>query len=230
MGITTEKNPFMGFRAIRICLERRDVFRTQLRAILRASAFGNAKILLPMISSIDELLQAKEFIAQVQAELKAEGVAFDEKIRIGAMIEIPSAAVCADLLAKHCDFFSIGTNDLVQYLLAVDRGNGRIAHLYEPCNPAVLRVLRDVIRTAKEKHLNVGVCGELAGDQTFAPLLYALGADTLSMTPAVIPEIRYLLRHTTRKELDALVSQVFAEQDPMVIRKILRAFAAQRMV
>jgi phosphotransferase system enzyme I (PtsI) len=225
-----EENPFMGFRAIRICLSRKEIFRTQLRAILRASAFGKVKILLPMISSVEELLDTKEFLAQVQSELKTEGIPFDEKVNLGAMIEIPSAAVCADLLAEHCNFFSIGTNDLVQYLLAVDRSNSRIAHLYEPCNPAVLRVLRDVIRIAKEKRINVGVCGELAGDQTFAPLLYALGADTLSMTPAAIPEIRYLLRHTTRDALDALVSRVFSTQDPKQIKKILRAFASERMV
>lgn len=225
-----EQNPFMGFRAIRICLERKEIFRDQLRAILRASVFGKVKILLPMISSVEELLLAKEFLAQMQAELRAEGIPFDEDVNLGAMIEIPSAAVCADLLAEHCNFFSIGTNDLVQYLLAVDRGNGRIAHLYEPCNPAVLRVLRDVIRTAKDKGINVSVCGELAGDQTFAPLLYALGADTLSMTPAVIPEIRYLMRHTTTDELNALVSSVFSVQDPKEIKKILRAFATGRMV
>jgi phosphotransferase system enzyme I (PtsI) len=228
-GSTVEDNPFMGFRAIRICLERKDIFRDQLRAILRASAFGRAKILFPMIASVDELVQARALFEETKNDLRSCGIPFDEAVPLGAMIEIPSAAVCADLLAEHCEFFSIGTNDLVQYLLAVDRGNSRIAHLYEPCNPAVLRVLRDVIRTAKEKKINVGVCGELAGDITFAPLLFALGADSLSMTPAAIPEVRYLLRHTARHELDALVAAVFAESDPGKIQQILRAFASARM-
>ncbi|MDR2863661.1 MAG: phosphoenolpyruvate--protein phosphotransferase [Puniceicoccales bacterium] len=229
-GTGSEPNPFMGFRAIRYCLERKPDFRTQLRAILRASAYGRVKIMFPMISSLDELLQAKDFLAQTAAELKAEGVAFDENIAVGSMIEIPSAAVSAELLADHCDFFSIGTNDLVQYMLAVDRGNERIAHLYEPCNPAVLQILRHVIQTAKRKKIDVSVCGELAGDSAFAPLLFALGADSLSMTPAVIPEMRYLLRRSNSTDLNELVSQVYSEHDPKKIYQILRRFANERLV
>ncbi|MDR2844807.1 MAG: phosphoenolpyruvate--protein phosphotransferase [Puniceicoccales bacterium] len=225
-----EANPFMGFRAIRYCLERKDDFRIQLRAILRASAYGRVKIMFPMISSLDELLQAKEFYAQVVAELKMEGVPYDEHIAIGSMIEIPSAAVSSELLAGYCDFFSIGTNDLVQYMLAVDRGNERIAHLYEPCNPAVLHMLRHIIQTAKRKKIDVGVCGELAGDSAFAPLLFALGADSLSMTPAVIPEIRYLLRRSNTTDLRELLSQVYNEHDPKKIYQILRRFANERLV
>lgn len=225
-----EENPFMGFRAIRYCLEHKDAFRVQLRAILRASAYGRVKIMFPMISSLDELLQAKDFLAQVGAELKAERVPFDEAVAVGTMIEIPSAAISAELLAEHCDFFSIGTNDLVQYLLAVDRGNERIAHLYEPCNPAVLHMLRHVIQAAKKKKIDVGVCGELAGDPAFAPLLFALGADSLSMTPGVIPEIRYLLRRASTADLQDLVSQVYREHDPKKIYQMLRRFANERLV
>jgi phosphotransferase system enzyme I (PtsI) len=230
IGNATEANPFMGFRAIRFCLEHRDVFRTQLRAILRASAFGRVKIMFPMISSLDELLRAKDFYAQVCGELREEGIAFSEDIALGTMIEIPSAAISSELLAGHCDFFSIGTNDLVQYMLAVDRGNERIAHLYEPCNPAVLHMLRHVIGTAKQRGIDVGVCGELAGDPVFAPLLFALGADSLSMTPSTIPEIRYLLRRSTMAALGALVETVYSEHDPRKIHQALRGFANERLV
>ncbi|MDR1498497.1 MAG: phosphoenolpyruvate--protein phosphotransferase [Puniceicoccales bacterium] len=222
-------NPFMGFRAIRICLENKAVFRTQLRAILRASAFGNVKIMFPMISSLDELVQAREFYGRVLDELRETNVPVGENIDVGAMIEIPSAAIMADNLAQHCDFFSIGTNDLVQYLLAVDRGNGRIAHLYEPCNPAVLRTLRDVIDAAKQRKIPVSVCGEMAGDPMFAPLLIALGADALSMSSAAIPGIRYLLRHVTTGKLETLKDDVFSETNPVEIKKILLDFSARLM-
>ena len=225
-----EANPFMGFRAIRYCLEHKDKFRTQLRAILRASAHGRVKVMFPMISSLDELQQAQGFFSQVCDELQEEGVPFDRDIPIGSMIEIPSAAVSASLLAKHCKFFSIGTNDLVQYMLAVDRSNSRIAHLYDPCNPAVLLVLRDVIRTAKDEGIEVSVCGELAGDTMFAPLLVALGADSLSMPPAAIPEIRYLLRHSDTSALHALVEQVYNNgQHPQKTSQILRKYAQEHL-
>ncbi len=224
-----EENPFMGFRAIRFCLENKSVFRTQLRAVLRASAFGKTKIMFPMISSLDELLQAKAFLRQIEDELRAENIPFDEKIPVGAMIEIPAAAICAESLAEHADFFSIGTNDLVQYTLAVDRGNERIAHLYEPCNPAVLLLIRHIIVSAKKKNVPVSVCGELAGDPAFASLLFALGADSLSMTSGAIPEIRYLLRRTTSAELEQLVTQVYAETNPQKISAILKDFAVERL-
>ncbi|MDR2513054.1 MAG: phosphoenolpyruvate--protein phosphotransferase [Puniceicoccales bacterium] len=228
-GGVAEANPFMGFRAIRYCLERKDVFRTQLRAILRASIHGRVKVMFPMISSLDELLQARDFFDKVCAELKQNSIPFDENIPIGSMIEIPSAAYSAQLLAAHCDFFSIGTNDLVQYMLAVDRGNSRIAHLYDPCNPAVLGILRHVIGSAKDKHIEVSVCGELAGDTMFAPLLIALGADSLSMTPTAIPEVRYLLRHSDATALNKLVNEAYAEQDPQKTSQILREYAQSRL-
>jgi phosphotransferase system enzyme I (PtsI) len=228
-AIGREENPFMGFRAIRYCLENKSVFRVQLRAILRASAFGRAKIMFPMISSLEELIEAKSFLAKIADELRNENIPFDENVPVGTMIEIPSAAICAGLLAEHCDFLSIGTNDLVQYMLAVDRANGRIGHLYEPCNPAVLTVLRDIISAARKKGKDVSVCGELAGDTEFAPLLIALGATSLSMTPSAIPEIRYILRRSTTGDLQNLLTAVYAETSVKKISTILRTFASDRL-
>jgi len=228
-GGPPEQNPFMGFRAIRFCLERKPTFRAHLRAILRASAHGSVKIMFPMISSLDELLKAKKFLAEVEAELRAEGAAVADNYQIGSMVEIPSAAVSAALLAEHCDFLSIGTNDLVQYMLAVDRGNGRIAHLYEPCNPAVLSVIRGVIEAGAARGKPVSICGELAGETAFAPLFIGLGAASLSMAPANIPQVRFLLRHCDSGELAALVAAVFAEHEPKKIQHILRAFAAKKL-
>src|SRR5687768_9859804 len=170
-----ENNPFMGFRAIRFCLEHQDVFKDQLRAILRASVFGKVRLMYPMISGADELSRANAVLAECISELKTRGVPFDPAMQVGAMIEIPSAAVTADLLAKQCAFFSIGTNDLIQYLLAIDRVNDRIAHLYEPTHPAILRTLKLIVEEGHRENINVSVCGEMAGDPVFAPLLLGLG-------------------------------------------------------
>ncbi len=224
-----EENPFMGFRAIRFCLEHRDIFKVQLRAILRASAHGKAAIMFPMIASLTELIQAREVLFEVMDELGARGVPFDAEIRVGVMIEIPSAALMADALAENCDFFSIGTNDLVQYLLAVDRGNERIAHLYDPCQPVVSRLIRDVVAAAKRRGIPVGVCGEMAGDPLYAPLLLGLGVDSLSMTPACLPELRYLLRHSKFSEVKELADTVLAESDPRAIESMLRRFSTGRL-
>ncbi|MEO6245679.1 MAG: phosphoenolpyruvate--protein phosphotransferase [Opitutaceae bacterium] len=189
-----ENNPFMGFRAIRFCLEHPDIFKNQLRAILRASAFGTVRVMYPMISGVEELTRANAVLAECATELKSRGVPFDSTLAIGTMIEIPSAAVTSDLLAKQCSFFSIGTNDLIQYLLAIDRVNDRIAHLYEPTHPAVLRTLRQVVNEAHLQKIPVSVCGEMAGDPVFAPLLLGLGIDSLSMSPTWLPSVRYLVR------------------------------------
>jgi phosphoenolpyruvate-protein phosphotransferase (PTS system enzyme I) len=196
-----ESNPFLGFRAIRFCLKHRDIFRTQLRAILRASAHGRVLLMYPMISGVEELMEANRVLAECQAQLTAEGVAFDPKLSIGSMIEIPSAALTVTCLAQHCEFFSIGTNDLIQYLLAIDRVNDRIAHLYEPTHPAVLRVLKEIIEKAHRSRRKVSVCGEMAGDPVLAPLLIGLGVDELSMTPPLLPATKYLVR--TMKFTDA---------------------------
>ncbi len=185
-----ELNPFLGWRAIRFCLERVDVFKTQLRAILRASAMGNVKMMYPMISGVDELRRANVILEECRAELRAEGVPFSETMEVGAMIEIPSAAISADILAKEVDFFSIGTNDLIQYSIAVDRLNEHIAHLYEPTHPAIIRLIRMTVEAAHARGLWVGVCGEMAGDILLTPLLLGLGVDELSAGAASVPRVK----------------------------------------
>ncbi len=185
-----ELNPFLGWRAIRFCLERVDVFKTQLRAILRASAVGNVKLMYPMISGVEELRRAGAILEECRAELRTEGLPFDEQMEIGAMIEIPSAAMTADIIAREVNFFSIGTNDLIQYSIAVDRLNDHIAHLYEPTHPAIIRLLRMTVQAAHAHNLWVGVCGEMAGDIVLTPLLIGLGVDELSTGAALVPRVK----------------------------------------
>jgi len=209
-----ESNPFLGFRAIRFCLEHKEVFKEQLRAILRASAHGNVQIMFPMISGVDELERAKEVVEEAKAELRARKIAFNAKIKIGSMIEIPSAALVADVLAEKCDFFSIGTNDLIQYLLAVDRGNPRTAHLYEPTHPAVLRTLKTIFDAAHEAGIKASVCGEMASDPVLVPLLLGLGADELSMAPASLPAVNYLIQHMKIADATRLAKESLKGRDP----------------
>ena len=185
-----ESNPFLGWRAIRVCLDRRDLFRTQLRAILRASAFGTAKVMFPMISGVAELREAKAVLEECRAALRMEGVAFDEKLAAGIMIEVPSAALTADVLARESDFFSIGTNDLVQYATAVDRTNERIANLYVPTHPAVLRLIKATTDAARAAGIPAGLCGEMGGDITLVPLLIGLGVENVSCGAAVLPRVK----------------------------------------
>ena len=228
-GHEPEANPFMGFRALRLCLERPEVFRPQLRAILRAAAHGPVSVMFPMVSGLAELRQAKARLAEAAAELAAEGVVPAAPVRVGAMIEIPSASVVADALAAECDFLSVGTNDLVQYLLAVDRGNDRVASLYDPCHPAVLLTLRHIFASAANRGVPCGVCGELAADPGWAALLLGLGADSLSMTAAAIPEVRHVLRRTGRGSRESLAAACLRDGDPAATAARLREFAATHL-
>ena len=201
-----EANPFLGWRAIRISLTNPEQFRIQLRAVLRASAHGVVKLMYPMISSLDELLEANRILEECRGELRKLGQKFDEQMEVGMMIEIPSAALIADRLAPHVDFFSLGTNDLTQYTLAVDRLNERVAHLHQPGHPAILRLIQLTVEAARPHGCWVGVCGEAAGDPAYIPLFIGLGVDELSATPAVIPEAKFLVRRLKLSEAKALAA------------------------
>lgn len=190
LSIDEEMNPFLGYRAIRLCLDRKDIFKTQLRALLRASVYGNLKIMFPMISGLEELREAKAITWEVKQELIKEKIEVSEDIELGIMIEIPSAAVISDILAKEVDFFSIGTNDLIQYTVAVDRMNQKISYLYDPFNPAVLRLIKNVIDNAHKEGKWVGMCGEMAGDTRLTPVLLGFGLDEFSMSPSSILKVR----------------------------------------
>jgi phosphotransferase system enzyme I (PtsI) len=207
VDITDELNPFLGWRAIRLCLENIDIFKTQLRAILRASAVGNIKIMFPMISGLEELRSAKAVLAECREELRRSGIPLAEKIEVGAMIEIPSAAICANALAPEVDFFSIGTNDLIQYALAVDRVNEKLAHLYEPTHPAVLRLLKMIAEAAHANNIWVGVCGEMAGDVALVPLLLGLGVDELSASATLVPRVKRAVQSLAVPECRELVEE-----------------------
>ena len=228
--IGPEANPFMGLRAIRMCLENPDLFKTQLRAILRASAHGKVELMYPMISGTDELDRASVLLDEAKAELKLRGQAFDPKMRVGTMIEIPSAAIIGDLLAEKCDFFSIGTNDLIQYLLAIDRGNNRIAHLYDPSHPAVIRTLKQIVDAGHARKLKVSVCGEMAGDAFYIPLLIGLGVDELSMTPTLLPSVKFLIRKMKLSDAKKLAKEALAQTDPRKTHTLLEAFYDERMI
>ncbi len=207
VDITDELNPFLGWRAIRLCLENIDIFKTQLRAILRASAVGNIKIMFPMISGLEELRSAKAVLAECKEELRRSGVPLGQKIEVGAMIEIPSAAICANALAPEVDFFSIGTNDLIQYTLAVDRVNEKLAHLYEPTHPAVLRLLKMIAEAAHANNIWVGVCGEMAGDVALIPLLLGLGMDELSAGATLVPRVKRAVQSLAIPECRELIEE-----------------------
>jgi phosphotransferase system enzyme I (PtsI) len=228
--IGPEANPFLGFRALRMCLENPGLFKEQLRAILRASAHGKVEVMYPMVGSADELEAANRLLAEARDEVRARGQAFDAELRVGTMIEIPSAAVAADVLAPHCHFFSIGTNDLIQYLLAVDRGNNRIAHLYDPVHPAVLRVLKLVIDAAHARGIKVSVCGEMAGDPVYVPLLVGLGVDELSMTPPLLPAARFLIRAMTGAEARQLAQDALAQTDSKRTAALVQGFYERHVV
>jgi len=204
LEMPSELNPFLGWRAIRFCLQEEALFRSQLRAILRASAEGNVKMMYPMVCSVEELDAANALLDRCRTELRAEGVPFDESMEVGVMIEVPSAVMIADNLARRVKFFSLGTNDLIQYTLAVDRTNEKIAHLYSPTHPAIVRLIQLAVEAAHQHGIWVGVCGEMAGDPVLAPLLLGLGIDELSVAPPLVPRIKFLIRRLKLAEAQEL--------------------------
>lgn len=224
-----ESNPFLGYRAIRICLDNPGLFKTQLRAIYRASAFGNIKLMFPMISALEEIYKVKEYISEVQQELRDQNLSFDKKIELGALIEIPSAALIADALAKELDFFSIGTNDLIQYALAVDRGNDRVSFLYKNLHPSVLKLISMTIKAGHRNNIWVGMCGEMAADPLVTPLLLGLGIDELSMSPVVLPKIKKIVRDLDHQACKLLAERVLTYPTESQIETQLREFSEQHL-
>ncbi|MEI5905940.1 phosphoenolpyruvate--protein phosphotransferase [Bacillus spongiae] len=208
LNLPHEMNPFLGYRAIRLCLDQQEIFRTQLRALLRASIYGNLKIMFPMISNLDEFRQAKDILFEEKGKLVSEGVKVAEEIEVGIMVEIPSTAVMADLFAKEVDFFSIGTNDLIQYTMAADRMNERISYLYQPYNPAILRLVKMVIDAAHKEGKWAGMCGEMAGDEIAVPILLGLGLDEFSMSATSILKARSQIRSLSKSDMETLANNV----------------------
>lgn len=210
LQVPGEMHSFLGWRAIRFCLARPEIFKTQLRAILRASAFGKLKIMYPMISGIEELKAANKILNEVKKDLSSKKIKFDERLEVGAMIEVPSAALTADILAQEADFFSIGTNDLIQYALAVDRTDEKVAYLYEPAHPAVLRLIKTIIEAGHNAGIWVGMCGEMSGDPEFALLLLGMGLDEMSMPSLNIPKIKYVIRSVSLKTAQKIVEKALS--------------------
>jgi phosphotransferase system enzyme I (PtsI) len=227
-GFEKESNPALGLRAIRFCLQKRDLFRTQLRGILRATAHGHIKILYPMISGLPELYETKKILDEVRSELRAEGKKFNEQAEIGVMIEIPSAAMIADLLAREVNFFSVGTNDLIQYTLAIDRQNEHVAYMYEPLDPAVLRLLHRVAEAAHQAKITLAMCGEMAGDPLYAAILLGMGFQNLSMNVASIPWVKKVVRSVRMQDAIELASLVMQQPTAALARKTAENFMAER--
>ena len=222
LGIEEERNPIMGLRAIRLCLKYRDVFKAQLRAILRASVTGNIKIMYPLVTGVDEFRQANAFFDEVKSELKNQNIPFNANIETGVMIEVPSAAISADLLAREADFLSIGTNDLIQYTLAVDRINENVITLYDPLNISILRLLRTIVEAGHAEGKWVGMCGEMAADPFFLRILVGLGLDELSMSAISIPRIKQLIRSTSYQDARAMVEEILKATERDDLLKILK--------
>ncbi|MCF6334881.1 MAG: phosphoenolpyruvate--protein phosphotransferase, partial [Spirochaetales bacterium] len=223
-----EKNPLLGWRAIRFCLHHKDIFKIQMRALLRASVHGELRIMFPMISCLEELEDALAFLEETKSELRSEGIPFDEKIPIGMMIEVPSAAIISDILAEKVDFFSIGTNDLVQYTVAVDRGNENIAYLYKSFHPGVLRLIKMIIENAHKAGIPVAMCGEMAGDTLATVVLLGLGLDTFSMSSIDLTSVKEIIRSVNLNEAEERARRVMEMSSSGEIDKYVRAWMNER--
>ncbi|MEH0834013.1 phosphoenolpyruvate-protein phosphotransferase PtsI [Pectobacterium cacticida] len=228
MNLPKEENPFLGWRAIRICLDRKEILHAQLRAILRASSFGKLRIMFPMIISVEEVRELKAELEMLKAQLREEGKAFDESIEVGVMVETPAAAAIAPHLAKEVDFFSIGTNDLTQYTLAVDRGNELISHLYNPMSPAVLTLIKQVIDASHAEGKWTGMCGELAGDERATLLLLGMGLDEFSMSAISIPSIKKIIRNANYEDAKALAEQALAQPTAQELSDLVSCFIKEK--
>lgn len=229
LNIPKEDNPFLGCRAIRYCLKHREIFRTQLRAIIQASQFGKIKIMIPMISSVDEMIESKKIIQEIKSQLKQEGICFDEAIPVGMMAETPAAALTADLLAKEADFFSIGTNDLIQYTMAVDRGNSEVSDLYSVYSPAVLRSIKNIIQAAKIQNIPVGMCGEAAADPFITPLLLSFGLDEFSVVASSVLSVRKNISLWNKKSADEITEHIMALNSAKEIKEYLSIYFQKKI-
>lgn len=229
LGMVPEANPFLGYRAVRYCLDNASFFHTQLRAILRASAHGDVRVMYPMISGAAELEEANECLESAKEELRKKGIPFNQDLAAGSMIEIPSAAVACDTLVPGSAFFSIGSNDLIQYLIAVDRLNDRVAHLYEPTHPAVIRILEQIVKAARKGGREVSLCGEMASDPVLVPLLIGLGIESLSVAPGLLPNVKYVIQNMELQEAKALAKMALTESDGIQIYENLLEFYNERM-
>ncbi len=223
-----EENPILGWRAVRFCLSRKDIFRTQLRAMLRASMHGKLRIMFPMISGVEELKDVLKVLDGVKQDLRDEQIPFDETIEVGSMIEVPAAALISDHIARKVDFFSIGTNDLIQYTIAVDRGNEKIAYLYQPFHPGVLRLIRMIIESGHRAHIPVGMCGEMAGDPLSTVLLLGMGLNEFSMSPASLLEVKRIIRSVTLHEAQELVDDIMEMDSYREINTYVRKWMNER--
>ena len=210
LGLEKEENPFLGYRAVRYCLENSDMYKTQLRAIIRASAFGKVKIMVPLVTTVDEMRSVKKLVTEIKDDLSKEGIKYDENVEVGCMIETASASLIADLLAKEADFFSIGTNDLTQYTMSVDRGNPKVAYLYSTFQPSVLRSIKHIIECGKAAGIPVGMCGEAAADPLMIPLLMSFGLDEYSVNPVLVLTARCIISKWSKAEADALAGKIMA--------------------
>ncbi len=229
LSVPKEINPFMGWRAIRLSLELVEIFKTQLRAILKASRYGKVKVMFPMVSSLEEVKKANQILSEVKKELEKEGFSFSNPIEVGIMIEVPSAAIMADVLAKEVDFFSLGTNDLIQYTLAVDRVNEKVAHLYQPLHPTILRLIDNVIKAAHRENIWVGACGEMASDPLGMAVLLGLGVDELSVAPTSILEIKKVIRNLSWEETQKLASHLLKLSTSQQTRRYLGTKLGRRI-